>query len=327
MRLGEIKKIVDLVTNEDHQIILESSQIFGGQAYLITNYQELSEAFDVINEMSWNDVMDDDIIQLFNKYQTETSSVQMEQADFSKFNDYFNQVNTKFPFFYSILEETTEEQDEKIINIKLPNEIGNFVDLNNINDSLDGILKVFNIDGKYKFIGLDKGTSWYEIMFMGMLSYRFFIGCLEIAERSLRVRKEWFLSEEARISFEISKEQIKGFTIEKYKDDYLKLYIDKKVNEIIEQIKDGHGKTSPELHSTLVKGTTRLVKALGEGVEFHLSYNPPEYAKESKGKIEIDYKKIRQIREQEQKEIESKKGTQIEAGLEASPPVPESSKQ
>lgn len=36
-------------------------------------------------------------------------------------------------------------------------------------------------------------------------------------------------------------------------------------------------------------------KELGEGVEFHLSLNSPEYAKEKSGNLEIDYKKIRAI--------------------------------
>ena len=60
------------------------------------------------------------------------------------------------------------------------------------------------------------------------------------------------------------------------------------------------------MQTKLVKATTKLVEILGEGTEFHLSLNPPEYVSEQAGQLVIDYKKIEALKFQtEIKQIES----------------------
>jgi hypothetical protein len=59
--------------------------------------------------------------------------------------------------------------------------------------------------------------------------------------------------------------------------------------------------------SGLVIATKKLVEALGDGAEFHLSLNPPEYAKEQSGQLTIDYTKIREIQK-----VETPKQAQLE---------------
>ena len=54
---------------------------------------------------------------------------------------------------------------------------------------------------------------------------------------------------------------------------------------------NGHAKD--ELFNKVVIATKELVKEMGDGVEFHLSLNPPAYASEESGTLTIDYKKIK----------------------------------
>ena len=61
---------------------------------------------------------------------------------------------------------------------------------------------------------------------------------------------------------------------------------------IISEINDTNGKTREELEFQLINATKDLVKELGEGTEFHLSLNPPPYAKEEGGMLKIDYSKM-----------------------------------
>lgn len=41
------------------------------------------------------------------------------------------------------------------------------------------------------------------------------------------------------------------------------------------------------------------MKELDNGVEFHLSLNPPPYANEQRGQLEINYKSIQEIHQQQ----------------------------
>jgi hypothetical protein len=68
-----------------------------------------------------------------------------------------------------------------------------------------------------------------------------------------------------------------------------------KIDELIEKIDETNGASKEELGSKLVKATQNLVSELGSGVEFHLSLNPPSYAKETGGSLEINYKKIQEV--------------------------------
>lgn len=75
-----------------------------------------------------------------------------------------------------------------------------------------------------------------------------------------------------------------------------------------ERIKELNGETSDSLQTKLVNATTQLIKELGEGTEFHLSLNPPAYAKEQAGQLVIDYKKMETLKPVEvHKEIEPAK--------------------
>mgnify|MGYP001570776493 CR=1 FL=1 len=298
MRLGEIKQNIDKVLIANKTIQLKSDAVYGGQAYKINNYSDVIIVLEHVASLSWSGVNIDAIDEIITQY-PKNNIVELPQSQFNKLTSFINTVNQKIPLYYSILETMVEKQDELTINIKLPEKIKNLNDINIANKRLEDVLKLYNIDGQFEFVGFDKGSEWYVLVAKGVLSYQFIVSCLKIAQEYLKTKAEYFKSEEARISYEASlkedeKNSDSGF--EKYKESWLKLFTEKEIEKVIDKINKKNGHTKEELQVRLVNATTKLVKELGEGTEFHLSLNPPEYVSEQAGQIVIDYKKIEALK-------------------------------
>ncbi len=76
----------------------------------------------------------------------------INSEDFNSLNSYIDKVNEGLPYYYSVLEELNEEQDEQTINIKLSEKnIENLKDLSDTFLRLDKIFKTFNIDGQFEY--------------------------------------------------------------------------------------------------------------------------------------------------------------------------------
>lgn len=297
MRIGETKNVIKAVLNEQDKVALKQVSVFGGQAYEITNYGEIIEALDLLSKQKWNDTNYAEIEKIKDKYGVD-SVMTVAVADFNQMNAYINAVNQKVSVFYSILDSFVEDQEEKTINIRLSENIASLAELSATNKRIEDVLKLFNIDGQFVFRGFDSGSSWYVLVAGGVLSYHFLLACLRVAQEYFKTKKEYFSSEEARISFEASLVNNDTFSeegFETHKEKWLKIRIDKEVEKVINNIHEKNGHTKPELHTKLVKATTSLIKELGEGTEFHLSLNPPEYAKEQGGELRIDYKKLQEL--------------------------------
>ena len=297
MRIGEKKQIIEEVLSEDHRIHIESEAIYAGQAYRIDNYASLIKALDIIAEENWNEQSYEEIEEIKRTKGVTAVRATVDNTQFNQISSYVNTINSKVPLYYSIINSLTEEQDEKAINIKLPEDISSLGQLSSFNKRIDDILKLVNVDGGFEVKGFDKGTDWYTLCATGTLSYYFFIGCLKIAQEYFKTKKEYFQSEEARLSYEASLKETDtssddGF--EKHKEAYLDRLIQKKVEETIESIGATNGRTIPELTAHLVKATTLLVKEFDKGTEFHLSLNPPKEVSESGGGaiLQIDYKSL-----------------------------------
>lgn len=315
MRLGKIKYIFDQVINEQKQIILESDAIYGGQAQIVHKYIQLTEVFNLLITLGWNDVDYSQAQEIFSKYKTKQDSIQIEQAEFNVLNAYFNSVNSKLPVYYTILETMCEKQDEKTINIKLSSKIENFEDLNKTNKRLADILKLFNVGGEFTFKEFDKGTNWYVVITTAVLSYRFILACLHLVQEFFKTKEKWFKSEEAKISYEIAKKQNSKITQEKFQDEWLDSYLENKIKKIIEKIGENNGASDSELLNKLLMGTKELIKEIDiEGTEFHLSLNPPSYADERSGSITIDYKKIQELTKKENEKVKDNTTKEIAEG-------------
>ncbi len=309
MRLGEVKQKIDLVVSETKTIIIKSEPQYGGQAQLVQNYSELIDILEYLSTLEWSEVKTTEIVnELLSKYPKGNKTELLPQEEFNKLSSYVNRINQKLPLYYSILETMVEIQDEQIINIKLPNTINSLEELTKFNQRIEKLFKNFQIDGQFEFKEFDTGTSWYEILIVGKLTYRYFLASLKIAQEYLKARTEYFKSKEAKISYEACKKTNENLNEESFKKDWLEAFVREEIKSLVEEkIKETNGETKESLQTKLVIATTALVKELGEGTEFHLSLNPPEFANEESGQLTIDYKKIKSLEPKEEiKKIESK---------------------
>lgn len=299
MRLGEIKQKIDRVVSEDFIIVVKNQPLYGEQAQEITNYGDIVEALEMLSKFEWNDITETEVDEIAKTYPKKVVAT-LPLVDFNKLSAIIGRVNTTLPLYYSILDTMVEEQDEKVINIQLPSKIKSLDDLNEFNTRLSKLLKTFQIDGEFEFRQFDKGTSWYEECAIGVFTYKYFVACLKIAQEYFKTEAEYFKSREAEIAYEAAKislvSQEKEITFDEYKQNWLRVFIKQEVTSLVtEKIKELNGHSSEELQTKLVTATTALVKELGEGTEFHLSLNPPEYAREQAGQLVIDYKKIKEV--------------------------------
>lgn len=312
MRLGEIKQKIDKVRNASGFLEILSEN-FSNLFYQVKNYDSLIEILRILSKYNWSEIKNSDIDVLLVNH-PENSNTVFSSEDFNLLAILVDRVNSKLPFYYSILETMVTTQDQYLINIKLPNSIQTLGELTSFNQRIEKIFKKFQIDGQFEFRQFDKGTSWYEIQIIGVLTYNYFLASLKIAQEYLKTKNEYFKSKEAKISYETYKKTDNNLTLEVFQKEWLETFIREEIKTVVEEkIKETNGDTKESLHTKLVIATTDLVRELGEGTEFHLSLNPPDFATEQAGQLIIDYKKNKALKsEQEIKKIEPKKESKSE---------------
>lgn len=311
MRLGELKNILDRVLSEDNKIVLEAIQKFGGQAYEIENYADVVNALLELKTQDWNNTASGPFDEIVTKYGDSSKSQLLTNPEYNSLVQYVSAINTKLPLFYSIVENMVDIQNEQIINIKLPDKNDfSLEELSAINDRLDKMFKGISIDGGYTFKGFDIGTSWYEILLIGGITYKFFIAALKIAKEYFQAEKAYYESGEAKIHYEAAKadadakKKLTDAEIQKYAKKVINSKIDMAIEQTIDDLptKGEKGENANKLKITV----TAITNELNHGLEFHLSLNPPKYVDEENDRILIDYDEIRKI------EAEKNKPKQIE---------------
>jgi hypothetical protein len=296
MRLWEIKQHIDQILTEEKTLHIDYESIYWNQAYIIHNYRLIIKVLEILSEQKRNDINQDWIQSIFNEFGIESDSLQISAIQFNELNNYVSQLNKKIPLYYSILDTMVDQQDEQLINIKLPIvKIQQLIDLSSINKRLDSILKSFNIDWEYEFKWVDKWTTRYEVLIVWGMTYKIFVACLDIAYKILEIRKQYWESETAILDYKAALKDNDEYNekgLESYKEIRLKLELESSIKNItwLNQVKNW--KSEVEVQNQLIKSTTALIKEMGEWTEFHLSLNPPEYAKELWWSLVIDYKKI-----------------------------------
>ncbi|MFA6603387.1 MAG: hypothetical protein WCT10_00930 [Patescibacteria group bacterium] len=298
MRLGELRKIIKEVVSDVGVITLKSRAVYGGQASEVENFVEISTALEKFISMSWNKLPSESVAKVLEAHKTAANPVLLPQDEFSFLKSYVDQLNKTAPLFYAMLTDAVEDQAAQIINVLLPKTTANLDELTAFNTKLGATLKKFNVDGEFTFAGFDRGTNWYAILAAGTLTYQYFLGCLDGAIKYLETKKAYYESKSAELNYKASLaalEKEKEFTekgLIKYIDNLLDLELKERIKNIINDIKELNGRANAELHTQLVIATKDLVAILGDGAEFHLSLNPPSYATEQGGQLQIDYKKI-----------------------------------
>jgi hypothetical protein len=298
MRLGEIKNTLENVLDEANKIVLEAENLYGGQIFNIKNYKDIMNVLEILNDQEWNTIDKAIYEKLYEKYGNSVTSQQITPDEHTPLNAYITGLNKHVPYFYSIISTMVEEQDEKSINIKLPEKISNLKELSSYNDRMEKLLKQFNIDGQFEFQGFDIGTSWYIVIAIGISSYRVFIACLKLAQEYFKSKQEYYKSKEMELNYRAALLKQTDYSKEglnKYIDNRLELGLEAKVEEIINYKVLEYSHEKPELTSKLLKGTKALAEELSKGTEFHLSLNPPSYVSEEDHSIIIDYDEIKKM--------------------------------
>lgn len=167
------------------------------------------------------------------------------------------------------------------------------------------MFKEINIDGEYSFKGFDIGTSWYKVLIIGTLTYKFFISSLKIAQEFYNAEKAFYESGEAKIHYQAAllhlkqeQDKINDNDIKEYAKKVISVRIENTIKETVKELPT-NGQTENEAITKMSKTITAITAEMNNGLEFHLSLNPPEYAEEDGEKISIDYELIRQIQEEQ----------------------------
>ncbi|QQG42745.1 MAG: hypothetical protein HYW15_00800 [Candidatus Giovannonibacteria bacterium] len=296
MRLGEIQKILGASIDENHKLVLKQESTFGGQAFRVNNYIEIISALDMLTNQKWSTSDYTQIENIKAQHSELVNPVVLTTNEFNQLNSYVNTLNQKIPIFWSFLNSFTEGQDEKTINIQLPTNIESLEKLNELNNRLIDIFKRYNIDGEIIFQGFDTGTSWYVLLIKGVVTYQTIIACLKIAQEYFKTKTEYFNSKEARIAYltALNKDKESKDNLNQFKDAFLENLLKEGVMEVVNKLGETHGFTKSELNTRLIQATTKLIKELGYGTEFHLSLNPPPYAEEQGGELKINYLAMQQ---------------------------------
>ena len=121
------------------------------------------------------------------------------------------------------------------------------------------------------------------------------------------MKKTFYEGENARLAYKAHSKKESDKTKEEFLDTVAEEKIEEGVQTAMNEINDRNGKTEEELKVQLINATKELLKELDTGTEFHLSLNPPQYAREGESGLSIDYKSMprAQIDEPERKQIES----------------------
>lgn len=297
MRIGKFKQIIEISTDNTHNLQIESSPIFGGQAYQIKGLPKKIKLIKELAEKNLVANIPDNVKVIFDKNENSSEMAQISAQDNQALTTYFSQINARLPLIYESIAAFSEKQDEQIINIKLPKNATKLDDLNNFNSRLVIIFKDLNITGEFTVSGFDKGSKWYEILISTEPLYKYFVGILGLAYLLVKLKKEYYESEivkhTAKAVDKTPKEIAQTVANEKLEEES---------NKMVKKIGIPNGQTEGELVGIVMKTTKDIIKELGSGVEFHLSLNPPKYVSENnKGSIlQIDYSSIPKIESEEE---------------------------
>jgi|APMI01.1.fsa_nt_gi hypothetical protein len=316
MRIGKFNQILQLATEESGTLQTSGEPIYGGQAYRIKNFKRKAKLVEALDQLKLlPDTADASTVKLILGHASEEEFLP-ETTQHDQIVALFTQINTKLPDYSEIAKSFSPDQEETIINVKLPDGLDSIEQLQKFNGRLSDIFKKFNINGKFKVVGFDKGSEWYEILIVGIELFNFVIASVDLSLRIIEFRDNRKDSDDLRLARKALDASNKNNTLTENK--LLKGMVDEKISEDVGRIVDDlgcpDGREKPETVSMIVGAVKELIKEIDNGAEFHLSLNPPEYAKENGGgKLTIDYKSIPKIEiSKEKKQIDAGKKNQID---------------
>lgn len=315
MRLGELKNIIDVIRDEKtNKIVVSVETIWNGQGYKINNYNMLVKALLELEKQKWNTPGLDNFNKLIGKYGISESFVAIEASEYNVLNAYINELNQRMPVFYKILDSFIEPQDEYIINIKLPD--SNDYTLQKLESTIkqiriifQGISEACNIPASFQVVGVASGSKWIEINIDTQLVkkysiYAIIMGSIGISTAMFNLRKSYYDSETAKLSYEMMDQEYKNNV--SFNNHIDKMVQQKKIEDI-KTVLDENNITNGDALNKTEKMVDKITEELKTGVEFHPSLNKPKYVNEDDGVIKINYETLREIEQKknEPKQIEN----------------------
>lgn len=298
MRLKLLYKVLEEAT-ENSQFILSAEPIYGGQAYKVYNFKMLRQA---LLDLKGQNLMLVDISELAERIITSNKRdlVMLSSAEYAELQNFINSINQTLPTVLTVLRNFSPKQDEQILNIKLPEGLNNPEQYSNFNKRIASLFQKFGISKEnVHIVGFDSGSQWYEVLCQNASwIFPFIISCLQLALEVWKFLKDSKDKPETQFNVNIINNNFAKDGEKITIDDYLEKVIDEKiqkgVEERISKLGTPGGKTQGESTTMLVQATKELVKELGEGTEFHLSLNPPDYIKDEATTeyFTIDYNSI-----------------------------------
>ena len=297
MRLGEIKKILETVKVTDIQF----EDKYGGQVFTIKNYQNISALISPLIDYAWPSGSDDSFLnEIFNEENDAYIEIDVTPDLRNRLQAYYDLLRQKADAILPFIEDMVSDQEENYINIKLPDfddgkKLAKFI--SEINDMLSKIVVNNGIKGEVKFVGFDVGSDWLIYIIEGSgVAYAFLMQCLDIAHKIIEMRRDYYESEQMRLTYERAKrDDTSPVKFKDFVDDWIKDELKKAVQELCnsaftneEQIENGTVQTT-EI------GIEKMIHQLEVGAEYHPSLNPPSYVEEVSGQLKLNYETLNKV--------------------------------
>lgn len=303
MRIGIVKQQIQLATNSG-QLTLQGAPIYGGQAYKVSNFTPKYRLVESLLGLGLIDpgIFPDDLKNIYDSLK-EKDSFELSAPEYNKLNSFFTQISATLPVIQKTVTAFSPDQEEQIINIKLPEDIKRIADLNRYNTRLENVFNKFGITEKngLTFKGFDNGTEWYQILIENADFFKWVVVAIGIAWSCIKIRREWLETEIARLTLKSLKKDSKKKDLDKNDDavkQVLEIKIQEEVNLAFENGLNTFGKGKSEAENQLTKAVGVMIEEIDLGTEFHLSLNPPKNIKEieENGLTKIDYTQIYEIK-------------------------------
>jgi hypothetical protein len=310
MRLGELKRLIDLVINESNQIVLETESLYEGKRFLIKGYSNLIRSLDSLQAQPWLTAEAKIVNELINRAGKKLEYLEVSPEEHSQIKNFVNNINKQLPLFYGILSQMVSEQENTVLNIKIPTreikELNDFTEFNEeLSSILDLIVKYKGLNGDYSFKGIDKGSTWYELLILGgPLVYPTLLGIIDIANRLIELRTKWYESEDVRLSVEAKKKENNSKeNIEELIETHIHMLVEIKMEKLVEELLENLDELpnqQGEMRNSIIAGLRKMIALIEKGAEFQPSLNPPDYIKNISDKLyEIDYGQLKKSIEQQ----------------------------
>ena len=317
MRLGVLKKIIDEATDDNIQLRFEAESVLSGYSYHIHEYNTLITLLEALTDQPWLKINTEILEGITEEYGKTATEVQISQEYFSELSQIVDEINHALPVFYGILEILVDEQDEHIVNIKIPEDsISDLDELSQFNKELQEVFKLIvkhkGLRGDIEFKGFNTGSSWYEILIMGgPIVYFALMGVIEIAEGMLQIQKLWYENQEIRLSLEAGKRKqakegeapkpVTDDEVKRHVNIMVEIEIDKQMDKLIAELSELPNGPE-EMKISITKGLHKLIALIEKGTEIHPSLNPPEFIKQDdEQRFSIDYERLKKLLEKEEK--------------------------